>query len=192
MLAEGVVYRQHREPEEAVFFPGPVSQHPRGGLLAGPVDLRQILRFFRVEQMHQVPAVVYDDIGPDIQGCLLMLPELRRGGIVPGIHANPLLRQSSNHIVLGGPRVAAADRDFGAPGCQHLRQIGGFRLQMDRDGHPDPFEIPVPAEILLDPVQDRHVHPDPVDFSSSLWCKGNIPNHMCLHSLHLRSKLISS
>lgn len=90
--------------------------------------------------VHQVAAVIHDQLGMGIQCFIQIHVVFFVGAGVGGEYGDAVCHQGSRHIVLCGKRITAGNRHVGAAVFQRQRKIGSLGFQMNRDYHVDAFE----------------------------------------------------
>ena len=105
MLAVGVVDHDHREAQRpgAVHDAQTVDTGRR--LLAAANDLRDEVRELRVHQMHQITAVINDDVRCDGKYAAQMRLIFLVRAAVDSVHIHSLCRQRRSDIVLRRQRI---------------------------------------------------------------------------------------
>ena len=111
-----------------------------------------------------------------------------RGAAVGGVDGHAAFAERGAYVVLGGEGIAARRKDVGAALMQHLGQIGGLGLQMNGDGHLQPFQRAVAPQVLRYAIQHRHVAAGPFDLLPPLRREGCVPDDGC-HETHLIIRL---
>ena len=177
MLAVGVVDLDHREAELALAVHGRQTDDAGGGLLTAADDILQLVLQLGMQQVHQVAAVVDDDVGMVRERFLQVGVILLRCRAVPGIDVQPGFDQGGGNVILGREGVRAGDEHLGAAGSQYLAEVGGFRLQMDGEGDALSRKGPGLAKLLFEASEDGAVSFDPLDFVLARRRKTEIPNH---------------
>lgn len=127
-----------------------------------------------MDQVHQVAAVVDDDVRPgrDDPFELLFVNALR--GVVDGEDVESPRGQGRRDVVLGRKGIAARDIHFGPARGEHLAKVGGFRLQMHRKRNFQARKRLFGRKLPLQGAEQRHVAPDPVDLFSAVRGEGDI------------------
>ena len=174
VLAVRVIYHDHGEHQLAGLLHGAKAQNPRRRLFAAADHFRQQAAVLRMHHMHQISAVVDDDLRMNLKNRGNMPLIFFVGGAVPSVYLHPVFRQSGCHVVLCRKGVAAGGVDLRSAGSQDFAQVGGLRLHMDRQGDPPAREGLFSAEILLQAAEQGHVPADPVDFAVAGGGEGNI------------------
>ncbi len=165
VLALGVVHRHHGAGQGALPLPGLQAEYPGGGLLTAAQQAVGVLGALARQQVHQIAAVVDDDVGAALQGLDQVGLVLLRGGAVPGVDIDPPVGHPGGHVVLGGQGVGAGEVDLGAPLPEDQPQVGGLGLQVDGDGHAHSGEGLLLHKAGLDLGQGGHMAAHPVDFA---------------------------
>ena len=164
MLALRVIDPDHGEFQIAGFVHRLQADDARCGLLTASQDGRDQLLHLCMDHVHQIAAVVNDDIGSrgkhraDV-GIVLLL---RRP--VPCMNLQPRLHQRGRHIILGGKRIGTRYIHLCPACCQHLAQISRLCLQMYGKGDLLPYKWFRPAELFFQHAQQVTVSLHPFDF----------------------------
>ena len=130
MLAISIVHEHHREFEFLRLVHGLKSENAGRGLLASAYDIGNQLSIFSVYHVHEVSAVVNDDV----RACLDDFPDAMHIFLfrspVDSKYVQPLMYERCRNVILCGKRVASCDIHLGAALCQYLTQMRGLRFQM--------------------------------------------------------------
>jgi hypothetical protein len=156
-LGRRVVRGDDREGERALGGHPAQPDHAGGGRLAAAPDLAQKSRRLGVQRVHQVAAVVDDEIGPCVQGSFDVAvvaapvhpgPGEDRGAVVYG--------ERRRDVVLGRQRVGRGQRHCRTARPQQPHHHRGLRgdVQAGRDGQP--LERPLGGESLPEAGHQRH------------------------------------
>ena len=135
-----VAGRDHREGERAFGRHPAQPQHAGGGALAAAATPGQHVRPLRVQRVHQVTAVVDDQVRA-------VRAQRERDVLVVGLPVDPGAGEDLNavpggerggDVVLGGQRVGRRQRHAGPAGPEDPGQHGRLRrhVQASRDEHP--------------------------------------------------------
>ena len=130
MLALRIVYLHHRELQLTLTVHCFETQYTGRSLLAAADHLRDQIPKLRMHHMHQIAAVIDDDIRSDAQhGTDMSVIFFRRAGM-PGMHFQSVCHQCCCHIVLRGQGIGSRHIHLCPAGFQHLAQIRRLRLKM--------------------------------------------------------------
>ena len=127
--------------------------------------------------MNQVAAVVHNQVGLVGEGLDQMVLVLLRRGAVDAEGLHPQAGKAGGHVVLGGEGVGAGEPHLSAAPGQHQAQIGGFSLQVDGYGHPQPGKGLFPLKTGLNSAEGGHKVPHPLDFPAAGLGQGHISYH---------------
>ena len=163
MLGLGVVDRHHGAGQDARLLPGLQTKDAGGGLLTAADQAVRVRLALAPQQVDQVPAVINDQVGVALQGLREVLLVLLRAGPVDAKGLHPHGRQAGGHVILGGQGVGTGQIDFRAPLLEHIAQVGGLCLQMDRHRHTEPLKGFLPQKPGLNLRQRGHKVPDPLN-----------------------------
>ena len=174
VLAVRVVHHHHGEGQDAVARELLQADYAGGRLLAAAYDTGQEIGKLRAHELHELAAVVDDDVGADGQDCFQLLFVLLRRRAVGGVDLQPSGGQGSGHVVLRREGVRARDVHLRATRCQHAAKIGRLGLQMDGQRHLHARKGLLALKIRLDAAQHWHIpaHPGYLHFSG--WGKGDV------------------
>ena len=157
MLAVGVVDHDHREAQR----PGTIhdTQAVDAGrrLLAAADDLRDEICELRMHQMHQVTAVINDDVRGDGEYAAQMRLILLVRAAVDCVHIHSLCRQRCSDIVLRRQRIRAGDVHLCAAHFEYAAEIRGLGLQMHGQRDPESGKRLLARKIAADVAQNRHM-----------------------------------
>lgn len=103
---------------------------PGRRLLAAADDLRDEVRELRVHQMHQITAVVNDDVRCDGEYAAQMRLILLVRAAVDSVHIHSLCRQRRSDIILCRQRIRSGDVHLSTAHFEHTAEIRGLSLQM--------------------------------------------------------------
>lgn len=188
MLAVRVVDAEHGEVQLARGRTAAQADHAGGGFLAAAAQVFGPFRVFLVQNVHHVAAVINEHVGLFAQDAAQIVVVFFRGAAVGGVDGHAAFAERSAYVVLGGEGIAARRKDVGAALMQHLGQIGGLGLQMNGDGHLQPFQRAVALQVLRNAIQHRHVAAGPFDLLPPLRREGCVPDDGC-HETHLIIRL---
>ena len=149
----------------------------RRRLLRTADDAREQLAALRVQHVHEVAAVVDDEVRLDVECLVDEGVVLLRRAVVPSEDVQAVLDKRGGYIVLRRQRVAARDGDFGAGMVEYLRHVGRLGLEMQRDDHLLARKRLRDGELLVDGRHDRHEVLDPVDLIVARRSQLDIANH---------------
>ena len=174
MLGLGVVDGHHGAGQNALPLPGLKAQDAGGGLLAAADEVLAQVGALAAQQVDQIAAVIHHQMGLELEGLdeevLILLPH----GAVDAESLHAHVGQSGGHVVLGGQGVGAGEAHLRPALGEHIAQVGGLGLQMDRNSGGQPGKGLFPAEPLLDAGQGRHEIPHPADLLMARWGQGHI------------------
>ena len=167
MLAVGIVDHDHREAQR----PGTIhdAQAVDAGrrLLTAADDLRDEVRELRVHQMHQITAVINDDVRGDGEYAAQMRLILLVRAAVDSVHIHPLGRQCRSNIVLRRQRIRAGDVHLSTAHFEHTAEIRGLSLQMHGQRDLETGKRLLACKIAADVAQNRHMCFYPADLPLS-------------------------
>ena len=164
MLALRVVDADHGEGQISRPVHGLQADDAGGGLLTAAQDVRDQIAHLGVHHVHQIAAVVDDDVGARGQRSADMGVVFLLRGSVPGMYLKARLYQGRCHVVLCGKRVGAGHIHFRAACRQHLAQVRGLGLQMHGKGDLLSRKGLRPTEFLLQRAKQVAVSFYPLDF----------------------------
>ena len=167
VLAVGVVDHDHREAQR----PGAVhdAQTVDTGrcLLTAADDLRDKVRELRVHQMHQVAAVINDDVRADGEHAAQMRLIFLVRAAVDSVHIHSLCRQRRSNIVLCRQRIRSGDVHLSTAHFEHTAEIRGLGFQMHRQCDLETGKRLLARKIAADIAQNRHMCFYPADLPLS-------------------------
>ena len=135
----------------------------RGGL-APAQHLAEQVGPLSVQRLHQVAAVVHDQVRAGVQGPVDVLLVGRPVGPGPGEHHRRAAGvQRGRDVVLGGQRVRGGQVDLRAPRAQRLHQYRRFRGDVQASGYRVAGQRFFTNENLADAGQHRHGTLGPAD-----------------------------
>ncbi|MPM29092.1 hypothetical protein SDC9_75631 [bioreactor metagenome] len=132
MFAVRIIYGEHRETKLFRLVHRNQADNAGRGLLASAKNLVDQVRKFTVYRMHQIPAIVNDDIRLRHEYAVNTLVIFLHRAAMQGKHIQSACRHRCGDIVLRGKRIAAGDEHLRAPRGENAAKIGRFRLQMNR------------------------------------------------------------
>ena len=164
MLRVGVVDRHDRVRERAVRGHRAEADHPGRGFLGAPEHLGQLVGALRVEDAHQIRAVVHRDHRPEVEHGVdvLVVRVVVLAFDREGLHA-ALLGQGSRDVILGRQRVRRREQHLRSAGRQRFHQVGRLRRHVQARRDRDAVQRPLLVEALTDLTHDRHLAGRPVD-----------------------------
>ena len=164
VLRVRVVDVEHGVAQRALLRHGHKAHHARGGFLGAADDAFQLVNVGGVQRGVQVGAVVHDDLrvrGDDRVDVAAVGVHVLAGD---GEHLDAeVAHERGGGVVLGGKRVAGAQRHLGARGRQRaheVRRLGGH-VHARADAHA--LQGALPLEALADGRQHGHVARRPLD-----------------------------
>ncbi len=169
VLGLGLVDRDDREAERPVGGHRPQPDDAGGRLLGPGEDLGDLLRALRVEQGHEVAAVVHRQLRVRVGD----RPEVRVVGVAvlaaPGVRRDAVLGdERGRDVVLGRERVAGREHDMRPAGLERAHQVRGLGRDVEAGADAQAVERPVALEALADEAQDGHLALGPLDPSDTL------------------------
>ena len=179
MLAVRIVDRDHRKMQLTVLFHFSKPCYTRGRLFAASDDFFLKTRELRADHMHDIAAVVYDDIrlrlyhAPDIQVIFFLCAAVSR----VNMHAQSV--KFRRDVVLRGQRIASGRVNFRSACGESLAETGGLRLKMYGKRHLQACQRSLFFEIFAHRPEQGHVVPYPGDLVCSGRSKGTVPDNAC-------------
>ena len=181
VLAVRVVDEHHRKAQ----LPGAIhrqqAQYTSRRLLAAADDLRDKLRILRMHPVHEIAAVVDNNVGGRFEHGVDRTLVLLRGRSVDGADVHPARGERRGNVILRGERVAAGDVHFRAAHFHDAAEPRGFRFQMHRERHAQPGERLRFAQVLRDGGEHRHMSRRPADLLFTLRRESDIGNMVFVH-----------
>ena len=175
VLGLGLVDRDDREPEHPVGGHRPQADDAGRRLLGPGVDLRHLVRAFRVEEVHEVAAVVHRQLRMRVRdrtevrvvGVVVLAATGERGDAVLG-------DERGRDVVLGRQRVARREDDVRAAGLERAHEVGRLGRHVQARADAQAVERPVALEALADQAQDGHLALGPLDAPDALGGEGEV------------------
>ena len=121
-----------------------------------------------MHQIHQVAAVIDDDVRSHFENSSDMGFVFLRSGIIPREYIQSRLDKSSSHIILGRKRIAACHIHLGSTRRKNFTQVCCLGLKMHRESHFHSLERESLTELLFESVQKWHMMSDPIDFQPAI------------------------
>ena len=174
MFCFRVINCHHRTGKNPFSLPGFQTDNAGGGLLTATDQVICILCASSPQEVNQVTAVIYDEVGMALKGfCQKVFIFLSVHSIfTKGFHSH--LGHSRRHIILGRQGVTSREEYFSPTLFQHQSKVGGLGLQMYGNGDSQPFKRLFLLKLFLDLSQGRHVGPNPLNLSHSGRRQGSI------------------
>ncbi len=164
MLGFGVIDRHHGAGQDPLPLPCLKPQDPGGRLLAASDQGAGVLPAAPAQQIDQVAPVVHDQMWAAGQRLGQKVLVFLRGDSVFSKGLDPHAGDGRRHIILGGERIAACQKDLRPALFQDKTQICGLCLQVDRNGDAQPLEGLIFFKFLFDLRERRHEGAHPFNF----------------------------
>ena len=167
MLAVSVVDHDHREAQRPGAIHDAQAVDTGRRLLAAADDLRDEICELRVHQMHQITAVINDDVRGDGEYAAQMRLILLVRAAVDSVHIHSLCRQRRSDIVLCRQRIRSGDVHLRTAHFEHTAEIRGLGLQMHGQRDLETGKRLFARKIAADVAQNRHMCFYPADLPLS-------------------------
>src|SRR5207249_3533357 len=159
-----VVHVDHRQSQRAVPLHRPEPHHAGRRLLVPPAHALQQVRPLRVQEEHEVRAVVHHEVRLQIEDLvqarivlLVRLPFLRID--VEAMH----LCEGRRDAVVGGEGIARREPDLGPGLLEREGEDARLRFDMERHADPQTAQALLLLQLVPDRREDRHVVAGPLD-----------------------------
>jgi hypothetical protein len=143
--------------------------------LGAAAHLAELVGVARVQDVHQVAAIVHGDVGPRgehrldvpvVGGLVLAFDRERRDA--------ELARQRRGHVILGRQRVRRAQRDGRPGGLQRDHQVGRLGGHVQAAADPQAGQRFVATESLANAAQDGHLPVGPANSAQAGFGQGHV------------------
>ena len=179
MLAVSIVDKHHRELQGARLVELNQAKDSCRGLLTASDHAGDQILILRMHQVHQVAAIVYDDVRPHFQNPSDVLLILLRRSVIPREHIQSGLHEGCRNVVLSRKRVASRHIHLGSTSSENLAEVCCLGLKMHRKSHLESLERESGLELLFQSVQKRHMMSYPVYFQPAVLPKLRISDFAC-------------
>ena len=164
-----VVHREDRIPERPLAGHGPKADHAGRRLLGAGDHLLRLLRALRVEDGHEIGAVIHRELGLGVQrrvdvlvvGVGVLALDRERRNPIP-------VRERRGHVVLRGERVRGAERHVGAARLEREHEVGGLGRHVEARRHAPALQRKLLLEPRLHLAENRHLALRPFDSIDAL------------------------
>ena len=127
--------------------------------------------------MHQITAVINNDIRLNIQCFINKRKIFFFGASMPGKHMKAIFNQRGSDVILRGKRIAAGNGHLRSCMLENFSHIGGFGLQMQCDDHLFTCKWLGLWKFLIDSSHYRHKVFHPFDLVMTGRSQFDITNH---------------
>ena len=179
MLAVCIVHKHHRELESLCLVELDEAEDTCSCLLASTDHIRDKVYIFCVHEVHEVTAIVDDDIRSNLEDATDVVLILLWSRIVPCKHVKACLNESSRYVILSRKRVTSCYIHLRSTCCENLAKVSCLRFKMHGKSHLEALERKCRSELFLESIKERHVVPYPVNFESALRPELHISDFAC-------------